>query len=214
MRPQSPGRAKTSAEKKRPRKLRPTSRPPATTASPWPSPSRARELLSQRLAQAPFGSALSRFIRPLCIVFHPPRRASRHGGLAIRPQQPQPRGETQEPPYPPSYDEEGERNALRLLAESAYINLPSGQPLRLPVTVRQRAARRTPALIYQDDNESWRCGAPCVGCAKCHPRCLALSVCGTLIPEGEWRHAGKHQCSRCHARDRAGVPPNVPAPAI
>ena len=72
-----------------------------------------------------------------------------------------------EPPYPPSYDEEGERNALRLLADSAYINLPSGQPLRLPVTVRQRAARRTPALIYQDDNESWRCGAPCVGCAKC-----------------------------------------------
>ena len=110
-----------------------------------------------------------------------------------------------EPPYPPSYDEEGERNALRLLANSAYIN-----PLRLPVTVRQRAARRTPALIYQDDNESWRC----VGCAKCHPRCLALSVCGTLIPEGEWRHAGKHQCSRCHARDRAGVPADVPAPAI
>ena len=56
------------------------------------------------------------------------------------------------------------RNALRLLAESAYINLPSGQPLRLPVTVRQRAARRTPALIYQDDNESWRCGAPCGVC--------------------------------------------------
>ena len=34
------------------------------------------------------------------------------------------------------------------------------------------------------------------------PPLLALRR--TLIPEGEWRHAGKHQCSRCHARTGRG----------
>ena len=62
----------------------------------------------------------------------------------------------QEPPYPPSYDEEGERNALRLLAESAYINLPSGQHNRyaFPSQSANELLAGPPALIYQDDNES------------------------------------------------------------
>ena len=50
------------------------------------------------------------------------------------------------------------------------------------------------------------------GAQNATPAAFALSVCGTLIPDGEWRHAGKHQCSRCHARDQASRPTSPPPP--
>ena len=278
MRPQSLGRAKTSAEKNRLRTLRPPCRLPATTASPWLSPSRAREyvltalststfwlsnlkvhptsfascftLLAVQAAMDALTSALSNLsaaekaaaiahlmadsampspapsatpsvattpihgggvtitIPPQVVLDHAisgpdsPRHEPLEGRdpyqwmpwdgsywrpwyylaegkappnatridwdhktfsldpafamnvrVAVHPLGPR------EPPYPPSYDEEGERNALRLLANSAYINLPSGQPLRLPVTVRQRAAREMagalPAQSPEVDNTPW-----------------------------------------------------------
>ena len=91
-RPQSAGRAKTSAEKNRPRKLRPSIRLPATTASPWPSPSRALSSSHsawQHLSAQHFQGSSDLFALCLTLLAF----ASRHGRLDIRPQQPQRRGE-------------------------------------------------------------------------------------------------------------------------
>ena len=95
------------------------------------------------------------------------------------------------------YSVGAELRALRQLHQG-YSILVEGEPFYAPRTIRN--ARGAPMFGYIDDNNHLCCAEPC----GTQPRCPNRSLCGAPLRNN--RHLSRHLCSRCHERERHGLP--------
>ena len=95
------------------------------------------------------------------------------------------------------YSVGAELRALRQLHQG-YSIMVEGEPFYAPRTMRN--ARGAPMFGYIDDSNHLCCAKPC----GTQPRCPNRSLCGA--PPRNNRHLSRHLCSRCHERERHGLP--------
>ena len=79
-----------------------------------------------------------------------------------------------------------------------YSILVEGEPFFAPRTMRN--AKGAPMFGYIDDNNHLCCAEPC----GTQPICPNRSLCGAPLRNN--RHLSRHLCSRCHERERHGLP--------
>ena len=95
------------------------------------------------------------------------------------------------------YSVGAELRALRQLHQG-YSILVEGEPFFAPRTMRN--AKGAPMFGYIDDNNHLCCAEPC----GTQPICPNRSLCGAPLRNN--RHLSRHLCSRCHERERHGLP--------